>query len=138
MNRSDLFHLLNQKVRLLKKELDEQLRSYGLYHSQWTILYTVSQKGPITQTDLWKYLQVEAPTVTRTLTRMEKNGWIRRQPGIDKRERVVTLTEEAQKQLLSIKETIDQTERQFVTSLTGEEQVYLYQLLEKLGTSRKE
>ncbi|SFE62421.1 MarR family winged helix-turn-helix transcriptional regulator [Alteribacillus iranensis] len=137
MDRSYLFHALNQKVRQLKKELDDKLQVHDLYYAQWTILYTLSRKGSITQTELWKYLQVEAPTITRTLTRMEEKGWIVRTPGRDKRERLVALTEEALAKLPRIKETIDDTEQQFVTSLSEEEQQKLYHLLEKLGTSKE-
>ncbi|MFB4164679.1 MarR family winged helix-turn-helix transcriptional regulator [Alteribacillus sp. JSM 102045] len=138
MDTSTLFHLLNQKVRLLSKELNEHLHKHDLYTSQWTILYMLSQKGPMSQTDIWQYLKVEAPTITRTLARMETSGWIHRKPGYDKRERIVVLTDEAKEKLPEVKETIKQFEQQFVAQLTSSDQEQLYHFLEKLGTKRSD
>ncbi|WP_158735547.1 MarR family winged helix-turn-helix transcriptional regulator [Alteribacillus sp. YIM 98480] len=138
MDTSALFHLLNQKVRLLSKELNEHLQKHDLYTSQWTILYVLSQKGPMSQTDIWQYLKVEAPTMTRTLARMETSGWIHRKPGKDKRERIVVLTEEAKEKLPDVMKTIKQFEQQFVAHISNSEQDQLYHLLEKLGTKRSD
>ncbi len=46
--------------------------------------------------EIWSYLNVEAPTVTRTIKRLEENGWIQREQGEDKREKLVVLTKEAE------------------------------------------
>ncbi len=43
----------------------------------------------MTQTDIWKYVNVEAPIVTRTIAKMEENGSIVHQQGEDKRERII-------------------------------------------------
>lgn len=50
----------------------------------------------MTQKEIWSYLNVEAPTVTRTIKRLEENGWIQREQGEDKREKLVVLTKEAE------------------------------------------
>ncbi|RSL30440.1 MarR family transcriptional regulator [Salibacterium salarium] len=136
MKRSDLFHLLNQKVRLFSKELNDYLQQHNLYASQWTILYILIQNGSMTQTEIWQYLQVEAPTVTRTLTRMENSGWIVRKPGNDKRERIIVLTEEAKASLYPIQQSVEQFENDFTTHLTNNEEQELYRLLKKLGSER--
>jgi MarR family transcriptional regulator for hemolysin len=51
----------------------------------------------MTQKEIWSYLNVEAPTVTRTIKRLEENGWVQRRQGEDKREKLVVLTKEAEK-----------------------------------------
>ncbi|MDQ0298952.1 DNA-binding MarR family transcriptional regulator [Salibacterium salarium] len=136
MNRSELFHLLNQKVRLFSKEMNDYLQQHNLYSSQWTILYILLENGPMTQTDIWKYLQVEAPTITRTLTRMEKSGWIIKKLGNDKREKIILLTDEAREKLDLIQQSVQQFENDFTTNLTTNEQQELYRLLKKLGSER--
>ncbi|RSL31141.1 MarR family transcriptional regulator [Salibacterium salarium] len=136
MNRNELFHLLNQKVRLFSKEMNDYLQQHNLYSSQWTILYILLENGPMTQTDIWKYLQVEAPTITRTLTRMEKSGWIVKKPGNDKREKIILLTDEAREKLDRIQQSVQQFENDFTTNLTTNEQQELYRLLKKLGSER--
>ena len=37
----------------------------------------------MTQKEIWQYLNVEAPTVTRTIVRLEESGWINRREGTD-------------------------------------------------------
>ncbi|MEC1259322.1 MarR family transcriptional regulator [Bacillus swezeyi] len=90
-----IIHQLNQSTRMISKKTNEQLESYGLYGAQWSILYCLHTFGQMTQKDIWTYLHVEAPTVTRTVNRLEKNGWVQRVPGEDKREKVVKMTDEA-------------------------------------------
>ncbi|MFO6498874.1 MULTISPECIES: MarR family winged helix-turn-helix transcriptional regulator [Bacillus] len=90
-----IIHQLNQSARMISKKTNEQLESCGLYGAQWSILYCLHTFGPMTQKDIWTYLHVEAPTVTRTVKRLEQKGWVQRLQGEDKREKVVKMTEEA-------------------------------------------
>lgn len=91
-----LIHQINQCARLITKKDNERLEPFGLYSSQWSILYCLKTIGPMTQKEIWSYLNVEAPTVTRTIKRLEENGWIQREQGEDKREKLVVLTKEAE------------------------------------------
>ncbi|MGA9290099.1 MAG: MarR family transcriptional regulator [Anaerobacillus sp.] len=135
---SDIFHSLNQQVRLITKEVNEHLKQYNLYSSQWSILYCLDQFGPMKQTDIWQYLNVEAPTTTRTLVRMEKNNWINRVEGADKRERIVSLTKDTKELLPLIKESIRKMEESLLQQLSEEEQILLHQLLNKIGYPKGE
>lgn len=135
INTNKLFHTLYQKTRLMSKVLNEHLQEHHLYGSQWTILYCLKINGPMTQTDIWRYLSVEAPTVTRTLVKLEESGWVKRTQGNDKRERLVTLTEKAIKNLGEVEEKVKAFEQSMVQFLTVEEQENLYSLLCKLGTT---
>ncbi|MCR9039767.1 MarR family transcriptional regulator [Bacillus sp. L381] len=91
-----LIHQINQCARLITKKANERLEPFGLYSSQWSILYCLKTIGPMTQKEIWSYLNVEAPTITRTIKRLEENGWIQREQGEDKREKLVVLTMEAE------------------------------------------
>lgn len=91
-----LIHQINQCARLITKKANERLEPFGLYSSQWSILYCLKTIGPMTQKEIWSYLNVEAPTVTRTIKRLEENGWIQREQGEDKREKLVVLTKEVE------------------------------------------
>lgn len=97
-----LIHQINQCARLVTKKANERLEPFGLYSSQWSILYCLKTIGPMTQKEIWSYLNVEAPTVTRTIKRLEENGWIQREQGEDKREKLVVLTKEAELKYNSI------------------------------------
>ncbi|MFC4404826.1 MarR family winged helix-turn-helix transcriptional regulator [Gracilibacillus xinjiangensis] len=138
MDPSKLLHLFNQKQRLLMKELNDCLKPFDLYSSQWTILYILYEKGKMTQTEIWQYLKVEAPTTTRTLVRMEKSGWITRGIGKDKRERVVELTESAMQTFPQVLSAVKVTEKQFLENLSEDELSIFEELLVKLTIERDE
>ncbi|MBM7598836.1 DNA-binding MarR family transcriptional regulator [Virgibacillus halotolerans] len=135
LTNQNLIHMLNQQSRLLAKEVNQRLSDHGLYASQWSIIFCIDRFGPMTQTAIWKYLNVEAPTVTRTLSRMEKSGWIVRKQGNDKRERVIELTEEARQKFTPIRQTMDQFELEMLAGLSLEEKEQLQYLLSKIGTT---
>jgi len=137
MMNQHLLHLLNQQTRLLAKEINNRLSDHGLYSSQWSIIFTLNRFGPMTQTAIWKYLNVEAPTITRTLSRMEKNGWIIRKQGNDKRERIIELTNFAKKEFKYVRKEMDQFETEVLEDLSKEEKEQLKKLLLKLKTSRE-
>ncbi|WP_088007366.1 MarR family winged helix-turn-helix transcriptional regulator [Indiicoccus explosivorum] len=131
--KNDLFHEIHQKARLSVKEANVLLKRYGLYSSQWSILALLKRRGPMSQTDIWQYLNVEAPTVTRTVIRLEEQGWVVRKEGRDKRERIVQLTEKSEGSLADIAEQIRAQEEFLLSGLTDEEQELLLTLLRKIN-----
>src|SRR5690625_915372 len=100
--------------------------------SQWSILFCLGKFGPMTQTEIWSYLNVEAPTTTRTLERMEKSGWIIRSQGKDKRERIIELSESAKATFSEIIESVEMIEDQLLKEFTDTEKAQLYELLGKI------
>jgi len=86
----------------------------------------------MTMKEMTKYLNVEAPTVTRTVSRLEELGWLTVQPGKDRREKIVRLCVKAEKKLPEIEKTIVQFEAEFLEQLTEDEQGQFMILLRKL------
>ncbi len=86
------FHHNLQFTRLFTKKLNEQLTAIGLYHSQWAIVYYLKQSGASTLVEISQYINVEKPTVSRTVDRLEKSELIEKIPSKDKRERRIQLT----------------------------------------------
>lgn len=78
MLNQQLMHLLNQRVRLINKNLNEHIQVHGLYGAQWSIMYYLYKNGAKTQKEITDYFLVNAPTITRTVKRMEENGWAKR------------------------------------------------------------
>ena len=128
----NLFHLLHQKSRSIKKQLNTELNKHNLYTTQWTILFCLYKFGPMTQTDIWTYLNVEAPTITRTLEKMEKNNWIIRQQGVDKRERIIEWTEQAKDTFSVAMKEVAELEETLLATFTDTEKTQLYHLLHKI------
>src|SRR6476620_9082834 len=134
-----LFHEMFQMTRLLNKEVNQALKKHDLFASQWTVLYCIYQQGEMTLTQIWKYLNVEAPTITRTVNRLEKLGWLTTHEGKDRREKIVRLSEEAIAKFPEIEASIIRFENEFLTGLSGEDQEQLRILLRRLAKKgRKE
>lgn len=127
-----LFHLLFQKNRQLVNHLNEALKEHGLFHSQWSILFLLHEKGPMSLTEIWKYLNVEAPTITRTVTRLQTLGWIERIDGVDKREKIVALSVYACEQFPHIEASVLAFEANMTRQLSEQEQQQLMALIKKL------
>lgn len=91
----------------------------------------------MTQKDIWSYLHVEAPTVTRTISRLEKNGWVQRIQGEDKREKVVKMTDEAAVKYDEIQLKIKEFEEEMLSGFDDKDKKTFQRLLHQLLTYNK-
>ena len=64
--------------RVLANRLREELAPLGLLPAQFTALAEIARDEGLTQKQLVERLDLEQPGVARTLTTMEKDGWIAR------------------------------------------------------------
>ena len=87
------FHEQLQFTRSFKKKLNEKLAEAGLFHSQWLVLYTINKQQSVTHVEISDYLDVEKPTVSRTVKRLEEQDLVETIPSEDKREKRLQLTE---------------------------------------------
>ncbi|WP_019241573.1 MULTISPECIES: MarR family winged helix-turn-helix transcriptional regulator [Bacillus] len=128
----ELIHTLNQAARQLAKSFNEQFVSSGLFIAQWTVLRYLQNHGPSTQIQMCNYLKVEAPSLTRTLNRMEKQGLIIRKEGIDRRAKEIHLTPLALEKIPEWKEQVDDFENPIFDTLTAEEMETTIKVLTKI------
>ena len=127
-----LIHELFQKSRFLSQEVNNTLKKYNLFASQWSVLYCIQRHKEMTLTQIWKYLNVEAPTITRTVNRLAELGWIEICSGKDKREKIVKLSEQALQQFPAIKAAMTEFEDRMVDSLSDDEEAQMLELLQKI------
>ncbi len=125
-------HKVNQLARYFNKKLNEKISPLGLYNSQCGIIVYLYEKKQCTQVELSQYLCVEAPTITRTLTRMEKMGWVVRQEGKDKREKHIKLTEKAYEMFPKLHEDFSNVEIDALKDINKEELDIFNNILEKM------
>lgn len=92
----------------------------------------------MTQKDIWTYLHVEAPTVTRTVSRLEKNGWVERIQGDDKREKVVKMTEEAKIKYDDIQLKMQEFEEEMLSVFEERDKKTFQRLLNQLLEGHQE
>ena len=108
------FHHNLQFSRTFTKKLNEQLAKVDLFHSQWMIIYYLKQYGSSTLVEISNYLDVEKPTVTRTVNRLEERKLIEQIPGKDKRERRIQLTDLGEKTYLKARKAVEEFELQLL------------------------
>lgn len=125
-------HNVNQLARSFTKKLNEKISPLGLYSSQWGIVLYLHKKGQCTQIELCKYLGVEAPTITRTLARMEEMGLVIRTEGKDKREKNIKLTEKANEEFPKWYEAAISVELESISNISEEEVEIFNKVVEKM------
>jgi DNA-binding MarR family transcriptional regulator len=85
--------LLSTAARLVEHAWIEALDRLGLTHAGLVALHLLDA-GPLSQTDLARRARVETQTMSRTIERLEREGFIARQAdAADRRRQVVTRTD---------------------------------------------
>lgn len=75
---NNLGYNLYRSYLLFHRELMRALRGYGVTPEQWQVLIILWNHGRVTPSEISKVTLQDAPTISRMLVRMEKNGWILR------------------------------------------------------------
>jgi DNA-binding MarR family transcriptional regulator len=85
--------LLSAAARLVEHEWNTHLARWDLNHASLAVLHVLTA-GPVTQRELAAAVQVEDQTMSRTVERMERSGYVvRRRAEADRRRVVVSLTD---------------------------------------------
>ncbi len=65
-------------ARAVEREMSAELRPLGITYRQCQVLAALAKDGALSQAELAAQLQIEPPTLTGVLDRMERDGWIER------------------------------------------------------------
>src|SRR5436305_13320249 len=85
---------LKRCYQALRRNVDGELRPYGLTLSQRDVLLTLYAEGPLDQGTLRDYLGLEQSSVSRLVDGLVRRGLVELQPGEDdRRVRVAALTD---------------------------------------------
>lgn len=91
-----LGYQVNHLARLLERALRERIAEFGVVPGQFAQLLALYDTDRLTQSQLCMRVQIEQPTMAKTLARMERDGLINRTPDPgDRRSSLVTLTPHA-------------------------------------------
>lgn len=91
---------LRKSTRSVSQLYDEFLRPIGLRGTQFSLLVSLQMSGSITVTQLADNVVMDRTTLTRNLEVLEKQGLVNVNSGVDRRTRMVTITEEGRAILL--------------------------------------
>ena len=79
--------------RPLITSLNELLSAYELSYSLWEVVFYIKNNGPSTLVDIANHYNVEKPTITRRVHRLEELQMVKQIAGQDRREKIIQLTE---------------------------------------------
>lgn len=86
-------HAIFRVARLHKMFAAQLLRETGLYPGQELLMMRLWDDGPQRHVDLVRNLDSDAPTMTRSIRRLERAGFVRRSPHVtDKRSMMIEAT----------------------------------------------
>ncbi|MCV3735995.1 MarR family transcriptional regulator [Rhizobium sp. TRM96647] len=127
---ADVSGAVVQAARSVRTVLSRNLLSIGLYAGQDGVMLALAEAGGMTAGALAARLGVKAPTMTRTIGRLEAQGFVERRPDTtDGRLTVVDLTRAGRDSLEKIGKACELSERQALDGLSDKEVRTLLKLL---------
>jgi DNA-binding MarR family transcriptional regulator len=87
---------LRKATRSVSQFYDEMLRPTGIRGTQFSLLIALQLRGEVAVTQLAELIVMDRTTLTRNLEVLEKQGFVKVNPGVDRRSRLVSITEDGQ------------------------------------------
>jgi len=94
---------LRRATRVVTRIYDQELKKASLEITQFGLLTALAIAGEVNQKRLSEGFVMDSTTLTRTLDRMRKQGWISVRPGRDRREHLYSLTAAGKRQVARAK-----------------------------------
>lgn len=135
---NEFFHHYLQVSRTFTKKLNEQLSKIDLYLSQWSVIYYLHISETATLVEISNYFNVEKPTITRTVNRLEEMKLIEQIPGRDKRERRIQLTDLGVQMYIEGQKIVDEFEQMIMEDIPEDERERARGILLQLQKRLKE
>jgi DNA-binding MarR family transcriptional regulator len=87
---------MRRASRAITHHYDAELRSSGLRNTQFTLLATLAQTGPMSMIRLAAFLSLERTTLTRNLKPLLRDGLVALREEKDGRVRAIAITEKGE------------------------------------------
>src|SRR4051812_6658567 len=124
-----LAHSFASMGRMVERELRVALAAYRLQPGELPVLLALYDHDGATQAELTATIGVEQPTMAATLRRMERDGFVTRDPDPDDARKVdVHLTARAREIHDPLVDTVRGVHRRALKGLSAEERSLLYNL----------
>lgn len=128
-----IFGRIGRMAALAGREIDETLKDQGLASGEFDVLATLRRAAePLTPTALYQSTMLTSGAMTARLDRLERQGWIARQPSpTDRRSLLVALTPEGKSKIDQALEAHVSNEWALLEPLNSAEQQQLAALLRR-------
>ena len=143
-NKASAISRLQSAARLSRTALAARLLTHGFYAGQDQIMMALDREDGQTPGQLAARVGVRPPTVTKTINRLQSQGYLdKRASETDARQANVFLTETGRSAIKAIEKAVRRTEKQALKGLDKKDQKALIKLLRKiednlLATPRQE
>jgi DNA-binding MarR family transcriptional regulator len=128
-------YLVNHLARLFARDLQARIKPLGLSTGTFPALLVLWEGDGLTQRELIERLDIEQPTMTNTLARMERDGLIRRgKDPADGRAQRIWLTESARALEGPATAAAEAVNARALERLSSEERVAFLELVRKVIT----
>ena len=133
-NKLSLAEQLGRSTRLWRAVANRELAPLGLTYSRWTLLWKLKGLNDnVSQKTLAKALEIELPSLMRTLKQLEAQGLINRHCCIeDKRARIVSLTDAGKSILTEIEGLILAIRRDMLAGIDAAELRIFQKVVERI------
>ncbi len=118
--------------RPLIAALNELLYPYELSYSLWQVIFYTKLHGASTLVEIASHYNVEKPTITRRVQRLEELKMIEQIPGKDKREKVIQLTALGKEIYVKCRQEITELEHLVMEGIFEKDQFVTFQTLPKI------
>lgn len=127
-------YLLMNISKQLKYSLNQELKKRGLTVQQWAIIQQLSHLDEATSVELTKTLDMDKPTISGIIQRLEKKGLLQKKENfMDKRSYLISLTPLGYKKHKEGQVVSDHLIENYLAALSSEEQQTLKTLLIKIN-----
>lgn len=132
----ELAQTITQTARSMRTALSHNLAASGLYAGQDGVILALAQEGSMTPGQIAQKLGVKAPTMTRTIGRMEAQGFVERSAGDgDGRLTMVKLTEAGLKSVAHINASLADCNARAVDGLSAKDVRTVVKLLRAIDAN---
>lgn len=126
-------HLVNRASRLFLRLGDSHLQAFGVSSGQLPVLVALQDGKVLSQKELTALVRIKQPTMAQTLSRMERDGLIQRQPDPnDRRGSLISLCPAAAEKMDAIVETLLRGNEEALAGFEEAEKAALMALLRRL------
>ena len=128
---------LGRLHRLWRTVADLELAPLGLTHPRWTALWKLSRHGGhLSQKALAEALEIELPSLMRTLSQLEEQALIERHScSKDGRVRIVTLTPAGKTLVDQMEDRIMGVRRELFTGISQQELAQFEDMVQRICTN---
>ncbi|PHK50227.1 MarR family winged helix-turn-helix transcriptional regulator [Staphylococcus edaphicus] len=134
MDSQSIFNNLTAIYRPYTKYFQPIFEEFDVYPAQWLILKDIAQNAPTTLVQISKRRAIEKPTTRKILKVLSEKSLLIIEPGVDKREKLLSFSEEGQQLFDAINTRICAIQDEIIenTGLSDEELKRTIQVIQKI------